>query len=89
MHYWIYLASKDGFSEAFEDSLLPSLIPDQTLQLCRAEVAQKLGLCDICEMDYKCHVMIEDVPGSNCWSQYCPILFHDVFQPPWELADVV
>lgn len=88
MRYFIYLnRGEDGEALYFEESLL-DLIPDRVVNLMLVNIADDLGLCKLCDLDTYCHVMVETFPDSGAWKKLCPILFKDVFNPPWELDEI-
>ena len=68
-----------------DDYFLDGLIPSHVLELMIANVVgDKLGICKGCEIASKCHV-IEYGTGKK----YCPVLFHDVVKPSWEVKQLV
>lgn len=81
MHYWIYLYIKEKVF-CFKDSYLPGIVPDHVIELCKCVVADDLGLCKICNLNSKCHVIGED------GTKYCISLFHDTFKPNWKINDI-
>lgn len=85
MTYWIYLKIK-GEPVLFEDSLL-DIYPQRTLELMEFnKVPEKIGMCKECNLDTRCHVMVEI--DKNTSMKLCPILFHDVVKPRWKLKDI-
>ena len=57
MQYFIDLKTKKGY-KTYEDYFLPGIIPDRTFGLMEVNtVDERMGLCDKCDCDRKCHVM--------------------------------
>jgi len=85
MQYTVVLR-KGRYDHVFHhDCFLDGLIPEHVLELMIANtVGDKLDLCTGCETASKCHV-IEEGTGKK----YCPILFHDVVKPDWEVEQLV
>jgi len=81
MHYSIDLYIK-GTPIWFKDSFLPGIVPDHVIDLLTCQSAEFLGLCKLCELDCKCHVIGDD------GTKYCIVLFHDAFRPKWKIKDV-
>lgn len=86
MNYFIWLKRR-GEPVLFEDYFLPGIIPDRTVDLMAVDqVPKKLGMCEECELNSSCHVM-QDV-GDGIYRHLCPMLFVDVFNPPWRLSEL-
>jgi hypothetical protein len=54
-----------------------------------ADNAERLGLCEDCDMDTRNHVLIEEEGCPGTYGVYCTVLFHDAFKCKWKLKEVV
>jgi len=86
MQYWIWLRSGNGEPYIYSDSVLPGVVPSRVIDLLLDRVVDEdLGLCATCDVrGQRCHV-IECGTGRK----FCPVLFSDVFQTAWRVADVL
>jgi hypothetical protein len=88
MHYEIMLRDKKGEPYYYEDYILPGIFPESTFEAMHCEVAESLGLCEKCDVQgARCHVLVHVVEYE--FQKLCPILFHDVVKPRWQIAEIV
>ena len=81
------LMNKNDEAEYFDDYFLDGLYSDHLLQAMKCEICWDLGFCGKCDTNYKCHVLLA-TDEENTWEKLCPILFHDVLQPKWQIKDL-
>jgi hypothetical protein len=75
----------------FKDYLLDGFVPPHVIDMMWDRfVDEELELCKHCEVAYQCHVMQprEEKPPYS-YRKLCPVLFHDAFNPPWRIKDLV
>jgi hypothetical protein len=60
--------------------------PDHIVELMYLSVCREIGLCDNCEVAYKGHVGLRI--GDHTEKLLCPVLFHDIFKPSWEVKEL-
>jgi hypothetical protein len=90
MQYAVWLHKGDDLIW-FEESLLPGFIPDHVIDMMRCErVERDLKLCHHvkCEQAYHCHVLMRVEGDDHTFDKLCPVLFHDIVKPDWELSEL-
>jgi len=85
MYYWIWIIDpKTGDPIVFEDSILPGIIPERTINmLISTEFSQKHNYCKHCGLSSTGHAIDKD------GNKYCTMLLHDVLKPKWNFNQLV
>lgn len=88
MIYMVWLTDKNGDPGPREYSILPGLIDPKQLAHTKASFVEKrLKLCASCPT-HGCISHVGVLIGKDTWDIHCPVLFHDLVKPEWDVAKV-
>lgn len=66
-----------------------SYIPKHVLAMMEATyVRENLELCEKCNLDSVCHILLYENENKNIATMLCPVLFHDALKPEWKIEQL-